>query len=104
MPKKSQRQNLTITGLILLLFIVAGVIAWLWAARTGRVPTPFATPSAATATPLPDDSPAASPAAGDRVISSRVVHDWTWPGSGAGIHADHTVTAPIASPPAPPLP
>ena len=65
--------------------------------------TPAPTPAAPTATPPPDDQPR-PPEPGDRVISSRITHDWGWPGPGEPYRTTHDNKVPVSPPPAPALP
>ena len=82
---------------------------------TGQPPSPSATAPAtattpATATASPSPAPAGDadetkpPQPGDKVISSRIVHDWSVPGPTAPFHTEHKNPVPIAPPPAAPLP
>jgi hypothetical protein len=64
-------------------------------------PTPTST-GTSPSTPPPDE--ANPPQAGDRVISSRITQDWTWPGPDQPIRVTHDNPVPIAPPPAPPVP
>ena len=60
--------------------------------------------ASASATVPPDTDETAPPPTGVRVISSRIVLDWTWPGPGQPFKATHENPVPISPPPAPPLP
>ncbi|MBT1001213.1 hypothetical protein KIH31_01245 [Paenarthrobacter sp. DKR-5] len=63
-----------------------------------------ATVTATVTAPPPDSDETAPPHTGDRVISSRISHDWGWPGPGAAFRITHQYKVPIAQPPEPPLP
>jgi hypothetical protein len=64
--------------------------------------TTAATPSIAA--PPGDTDEIGPPQSGDRVISSRIALDWSWPGPGRAFRAAHENPVPLAPPPAAPLP
>lgn len=66
-------------------------------------PSPTAT-VAPTPTSSPPDDQTTPPQSGDHVISSRISHDWGWPGPGAPYKITHQYQVPIAQPPEPPVP
>lgn len=80
--------------------------------QPGRTGQPTASSAAASATAVPsasatvpaDSDEAAPPQPGDKVISSKIVLDWSWPGPGRPFKATHQNPVPIAPPPAAPLP
>lgn len=59
---------------------------------------------AASATVPADSDETAPPQSGDKVISSTITHDWSWPGQGSPFRTAHEHAVPIAPPPAAPLP
>ncbi|HSL37051.1 MAG TPA: hypothetical protein VK883_09490 [Arthrobacter sp.] len=65
--------------------------------------TSTASPSASATVPADTDE-TAPPHAGARVISARIVLDWTWPGPGSPFEETHENPVPVAPPPAAPLP
>ncbi|HSO92317.1 MAG TPA: hypothetical protein VLR70_14320 [Arthrobacter sp.] len=65
--------------------------------------TSTAAPSASATAPADSDE-TAPPHSGDRVISSRITHDWAWPGPGRPFRTTHEYPVPLAPPPAEPLP
>ena len=65
--------------------------------------TTTAVPSASATVPADSDE-TAPPQSGDKVISSTVALDWTWPGPGRPFKATHENPVPISPPPAAPLP
>ncbi|WP_427129575.1 AMIN-like domain-containing (lipo)protein [Pseudarthrobacter sp. S9] len=65
--------------------------------------TVSASPSASVAVPADSDE-TAPPQPGDKVISSTITHDWSWPGPSAPFQTAHQNPVPIAPPPAAPLP
>lgn len=92
-----------------------------WALFPTETASPSATGTAtgtATAPPAPEPTPTGTdispgtppadetnpPQDGDRVISSRVTQDWTWPGPDRPITVTHDNPVPIAPPPEPPVP
>ncbi|MDN4645935.1 AMIN-like domain-containing (lipo)protein [Arthrobacter sp. PsM3] len=82
------------------------------AASSGAPPPAPATSTAATSTAAPsasatvpaDSDETAPPQSGDKVISSTVALDWTWPGPGQPFEATHTNPVPLPPPAAAPLP
>ena len=62
-----------------------------------------AAPSASATIPADTDEKP-PPHSGVKVISSRIVHDWAWPGPGQPFRITHEYPVPIAPPPAEPLP
>lgn len=62
-----------------------------------------AAPSASATVPADSDE-TAPPQSGDKVISSTVALDWTWPGPGQPFRVTHENPVPISPPPAAPLP
>ncbi|MEO3934239.1 hypothetical protein WMO79_15700 [Micrococcaceae bacterium Sec7.4] len=73
------------------------------AAPSASPATTTAAPSASATVPADSDE-TAPPQSGDKVISSTVALDWTWPGPGRPFKATHENPVPVAPPPAPPLP
>ena len=67
-------------------------------------PAPSTAAPSASATVPPDTDETAPPPTGVRVISSRIVQDWTWPGPGQPSRITHEYSVPIAPPPAEPMP
>ena len=63
---------------------------------------PAATPSLTA--PPGDTDEIGPPQSGDRVISSRIALDWSWPGPGRAFRGAHDNPVPLAPPPAAPLP
>lgn len=85
--------------------------------QTGGTGQPAASPTASSTAPamstaapsasatVPADSDETEPPhSGDKVISSRIALDWTWPGPGSPFKATHENPVPISPPPAAPLP
>lgn len=86
---------------------------------SGTAPTtatsPATSPAAAPTSAPPGAAPPAvappgdtdeigPPQGGDKVITSRIALDWSWPGPGRAFKASHENPVPIAPPPAAPLP
>lgn len=72
-------------------------------AASSAAATATAAPSAAAAVPADSDE-TAPPQSGDKVISSTIALDWSWPGPGQPFKAPHENPVPISPPPAAPLP
>lgn len=97
-------------ALFALLLVLAGCTAP--TPQSGITGQPAASSAAATATAAPsasatvpaDSDETAPPQSGDKVISSTIALDWSWPGPGRPFKATHKNPAPISPPPAAPLP
>lgn len=114
MSRTSHRRMRRTAGLLIAIpavLALAACVPWL------PLPTDTATPSGTatapvTSTPTPTGTSPATPPpdqteppqSGDKVISSRLAHDWAWPGPDQPISVVHDNTVPIAPPPEPPLP
>jgi hypothetical protein len=103
-PRQADRYGLTIGGLaqLLLAVVVAACAGPTPRHGTSASPTPTAT-ATAPALPPPDTDQLVSPWPGDRVISSRISHNWDWPVPETPYRITHEYQVPIAQPPAPPL-
>ena len=98
-------------GLFALLLVLTACTAAHTPVRRERA-SPLPRPPAATATAAPsasatvpaDSDETAPPQSGDKVISSTIALDWSWPGPGRPFKATHENPVPISPPPAAPLP
>ncbi|XTR53182.1 AMIN-like domain-containing (lipo)protein [Pseudarthrobacter sp. So.54] len=66
-------------------------------ASSSAAPSTTSAPSASATVPADSDG-TAPPQSGDKVISSKIVLDWTWPGPGNPFKATHENPVPISPP------
>ncbi|WP_426979108.1 AMIN-like domain-containing (lipo)protein [Pseudarthrobacter sp. O4] len=73
-------------------------------ASASSAAAPSAAAPSATASVPGDTDETGPPQTGDKVISSKIALDWSWPGPGRPFKATHENPVPISPPPAAPLP